>query len=256
MGLSYHFTFSVAASVGARDLVVFLKSVEADAKGIGFHPTMVLDAAFDTPERRVVRGVHLEDERMKGVVLPAEEQVWDFSPNLGHCRLAPQRAVILVVTDERGCETVFGFARYPETLLDIQGRFIMETSVGNKCADFEPGRAMFLGVHAERMNPRVQECAHGFLERFEIADHFVPVKVIGFENELDFATVAMGKFTEVGMLGEHVPAFDLKGFANSVWHSGSSGVSENLHVRPIAVAVSVPFAKFDQCFIAPANHTG
>jgi hypothetical protein len=137
MGLSYHFTLSAPATATAEDLMSFLRTVEADAKKLGFAPTMVLNAGFDTPERRefarrVVRGVHLEDERLKGVVLPAQEQVWDFSGSLGHCRLAPERAVILVVTDERGCETVFGFARYPETLRDINGRSIMETSVGSR----------------------------------------------------------------------------------------------------------------------------
>lgn len=136
MSLSYHFTFA-AADVAAETLVEFLKSVEADARKMGFHPTMVLDATFDTTDRRefarrVVRGVHIEDERLKGVVLPAEEQVWNFSPTLGHCRLAPERAVILIVTDKQGCETVFGFARYPETLRDIKGRVILQTTVGGR----------------------------------------------------------------------------------------------------------------------------
>lgn len=137
MGLSYHFTLSAAADVTAEKLVEFLKSVETDARKMGFQPTMVLSAAFDTPERRefsrrIVPGVHIEDERLKGVVIPAKEQVWDFSPNLGHCRLAPERAVILVVTDERGCESVFGFARYPETLRDINGRPLLNTAVGDR----------------------------------------------------------------------------------------------------------------------------
>jgi hypothetical protein len=137
MGLSYHYTFSAPATVSAEELTVFLRSVEGEAQKMGFHPTMVLNAAFDTPERRqfargVVKGVHVEDERLKGVVMPAQEQVWDFSPGLGHCRLAPERAVILVVTDERGSETVFGFARYPDTLRDINGRELMESPVGNR----------------------------------------------------------------------------------------------------------------------------
>ncbi len=137
MGLSYYFTLAAETNVTAGKLVEFLKLVEADAQAMGFHPTIVLDATFDTPERRefarrVVRGVHLEDERLKSVVLPDERQAWDFSPTLGHCRLAPERAVILVVTDERGCETVFGFARYPEFLRDINGRAILKTPVGDR----------------------------------------------------------------------------------------------------------------------------
>lgn len=137
MGLSYHFTLSAEAKVTAEKLTEFLKSVETDARKMGFHPTMVLNVVFDTLERRefgrrVVRGVHIEDQRLHGVVLPAKEQVWDFSPALGHCRLAPERAVILVLTDERGRETVFGFARYPETLRDINGRALLKTPVGDR----------------------------------------------------------------------------------------------------------------------------
>ena len=137
MGLSYHYTLSAPASVRAEELFAFLKSVELDAKKMGFQPTMVLDAAFDTPERRefarrVVRGVHIEDERLKDVALSAGEQVWDFSPSLGHCRLAPEQAVILVVTDERGCETVFGFARFPGILQSTNGQVLLQTPVGDR----------------------------------------------------------------------------------------------------------------------------
>lgn len=87
MGLSYYFTFSAAATVLVEELMTFLKSVEADAKCMGFKPTLVLSAAFDTPDRRdfarrTVPGIHVEDDRLKGVVLPDQDQVWDFSPNL------------------------------------------------------------------------------------------------------------------------------------------------------------------------------
>ncbi len=137
MSLSYHFTFSAPTTATASELLGFLESVEADAKEMGFGPTMVLEATFDTPDRRefarrVVRAIHIEDERLQGVVLPAPEQVRDFSPNTGHCRLEPERAVILVVTDERGDETVFGFALYPETMKDIHGRVLLKTQVGDK----------------------------------------------------------------------------------------------------------------------------
>jgi len=137
MSLSYHFTFSAPATALADELLEFLESVEIEAKEMGFKPTLVLEATFDTAERRefarrVVRAIHIEDERLKGVVLPAPEQVRDFSPHSGHCRLEPERAVILVVTDELGVETVFGFARYPVTLRDINGRALLSTNVGDK----------------------------------------------------------------------------------------------------------------------------
>ncbi len=39
--------------------------------------------------------------------------------------------MILVVTDDRGGETVFGFARYPEPLKDIHGRVLLKTQAGD-----------------------------------------------------------------------------------------------------------------------------
>ena len=137
MSLSYHFTFSAPTTETADGLLAFLESVEVEAKEMGFKPTLVLEAVFDTGERRefarrVVRAIHIEDERLQGVVLPAPEQVRDFSPHSGHCRLEPERAVILVVTDERGIETVFGFAQYPATLRDINGRALLNTNAGDR----------------------------------------------------------------------------------------------------------------------------
>ena len=137
MSLSYYFTFSAPVTARADELLKFLESVEDEAKKMGFKPTMVLETVFDTPARRefarrVVPAIHIEDERLQGVVLPVPEQFRDYSPETGHCRLEAERAVILVVTDERGGETVFGFARYPETLRDIHGRELLKTQVGDK----------------------------------------------------------------------------------------------------------------------------
>jgi hypothetical protein len=52
MGLSYYFTFSAAATVPVEELMTFLKSVEANAKRMGFKPTLLLNATFDTSDRR------------------------------------------------------------------------------------------------------------------------------------------------------------------------------------------------------------
>lgn len=71
-------------------------------------------------------------ERLEGATLSAPEQARDFSPALGRCRPEPLRAVILVVTNEQGCETVFGFAQYPEEQRDINSRVLLETPVGKR----------------------------------------------------------------------------------------------------------------------------
>ena len=79
-----------------------------------------------------LRPEDIEDERLRGVVLPDERQVWNFSPNLGHCRVAPERAVLLVLTDKGGCEIVFGFAWYPAALCDIHGKELMRVPEAGK----------------------------------------------------------------------------------------------------------------------------
>lgn len=127
MGLTYHFSFAAPASVPAEQLAAFLQDVEGDARLMGFRPTTVVNGPFDNPERRnfahrVARGLTVEDERLRGVELP-ENACW--SSGDGYCRLAPEHGVLLVVTDERGCEIVFGFFRYPKVIRDRAGREIM-----------------------------------------------------------------------------------------------------------------------------------
>ncbi len=135
MGLSYHFSFTAPATKTAAELEAFLKEVESDAKAMGFAPTTVLDAPFDTKDRRefarrLTTGYWLESEKLKGVVVLREGQVWKHDPVHGDCRVIPQRGVVLVVTDERGCETVFGFFKYPAALKDLNSRDVVPTGIG------------------------------------------------------------------------------------------------------------------------------
>lgn len=137
MGLSYHFRITAPAERSAEELERFLKSVEASAKEMGFDPTMVLDARFDSDERRsfakrLTRGLVVEDEKLKGVVLLPEDRVWSHDPVGGHCRIIPERGVVLVVTDEIKCESVFGFFKYPQTVLDNNDRHIVNTGTDGR----------------------------------------------------------------------------------------------------------------------------
>jgi hypothetical protein len=127
MGLSYHYKFSAPKSVPAAELESFVKQVEAEAKRIGFKPTTVFNAVFTTAEekqfaRRLTTGLFVEDERLKGVTLLDESKVGSLDRNNGSCRVIPEKGVMLVVADERGCETVFGFLFYPDSLTDINGK--------------------------------------------------------------------------------------------------------------------------------------
>jgi hypothetical protein len=137
MGLNYAFTLRANGSVPTAELQAFLESVEEDAVELGFDPTMVFTATFSTPEeRRFARRIHtlypVSAEKLEGVVLPSPDQVLDFDPNAGRCRVLPELAVALVVTNEHQNETAFAFARYPENLNDANGRPMLELPVGGR----------------------------------------------------------------------------------------------------------------------------
>ena len=137
MGLSYHFSFTAPARTKPGDLETFLKSVEAKAKKMGFNPTLVLNASFDTQERRefarrLVTGYRVEDERLKGVALPEPGMVWSHDQQHGAARVIPSKAVVLVLTDERHCETIFGFFKYPEEITDLNGKPVAKTGLKSR----------------------------------------------------------------------------------------------------------------------------
>lgn len=174
MGLSYHFSFQAPAQATAADLAAFLDNVEGDAKLMGFDPTVVVNGPFDTTERRefsrrVARGLVIEDERLRGVEL-ARDGCWSHYPDSGHCRLAPTCGVLLVVTDQRGCETVFGFYRHPETIRDRSGREIMAVP---------QGRNWVSGTFVDSPDPRYRAIVRRFREAGYLQselDEFVPAE--------------------------------------------------------------------------------
>jgi hypothetical protein len=143
MGLSYYYTLTAPATASAEELTLFLKRVEKEAQRMGFRPTLVLNANFDTQERRqfarrLTTGFPIQDERLKNVSLPASAAVWEHDPHNGTCHLLPTNGVVLVVTDEQGCETLFGFFQYEERLTDIHGRPLAEIGLKGRwhCSQF------------------------------------------------------------------------------------------------------------------------
>jgi hypothetical protein len=134
MGLNYHFKFGAPASTTAAELVAFLKGVEKEVQQMGFKPTMVLDAPFVTAEqkqfaRQLTTGLPVEDIRLKGANLPDDSRVWHHDSASGSCRIPPIRGVVLVVKDELGRETIFGFFQFPEVVLDTKCRVVAETGL-------------------------------------------------------------------------------------------------------------------------------
>lgn len=137
MGLSYHYAFSAPATTPAAVLEDFLHDVEDDAKTLGFDPALVVDAAFDTPERQkfarqLTTGARLESDKLKGVVLLRDDQVWHHDLVSGSCRVIPKRGVVLVVTDAQKRETVFGFFQFPAALKDMNGKDVVTTHQGER----------------------------------------------------------------------------------------------------------------------------
>jgi hypothetical protein len=56
---------------------------------------------------------------------PPEGLCWTVIPAAGIVRLAPTYCAILVVTDARGTESVFGFLRFPAEVRNRQGVAVM-----------------------------------------------------------------------------------------------------------------------------------
>lgn len=139
MGLSYHYSLSASANTTASELAVFLGTVEGDAKLLGFDPTIVVNGSFDTPDRRsfarrVARGRIIKDSNLRGELDLPREVCWSHYPDSGECRLAPTYGVVLVLADERGLESVFGFFRFPEQIRDRAGRVLADVPNANDWA--------------------------------------------------------------------------------------------------------------------------
>ncbi|MEI7733336.1 MAG: hypothetical protein WCO56_27440 [Verrucomicrobiota bacterium] len=134
MGLTYHFTFKAPANKTAAELETFLRGVEKEAQALGFKPTLMLNVNFDTTERkqfsrRLTTGWPVEDERLKGANLPDDSRVWHHNASEGTCRMPPSKGVVLVVTDDHGSETIFGFFQFPEAVRDTHRKVVAETGL-------------------------------------------------------------------------------------------------------------------------------
>ena len=134
MGLRYFYEFTVPSDTPASELEIFLRDVEGEAQALGFNPTIVLNVPFDTPERREFANrlggnVTLQDERLKEVAVPAPGHLRSHDPASGECRLFPERGVVLVVTDEKGCEACFGFFKFAEQIIDIHDAILADTGL-------------------------------------------------------------------------------------------------------------------------------
>ena len=74
----------------------------------------------------------MHDERLKGIAFPAAGKVRDHDLIAGTCRVIPEHGVILVVTDERGCESCFGLFKFPERIVGINGGVLANTGLDGR----------------------------------------------------------------------------------------------------------------------------
>ncbi len=134
MGRSFYYEFAAPAAALADDLESFVLEVEGLAQSLGFAPTMVFNGPFDSAERRhfstrLGGSLLVQDERLKTTAIPAQGQLRDHDPVAGECRVFPVQGVVIVITDETGCESAFGFMRFPERVVDINGAILAETKL-------------------------------------------------------------------------------------------------------------------------------
>jgi hypothetical protein len=137
MSRSCYYTFTAPPTVTAQELEAFLNGVGVEAKAMGYQRTRVRNEVINTLEQRerarwIVRGLQVEDARLKHEIRLDEQQVWEFSPERGYCRVAPERAVLLELTDEEGYETRYGFAWYPAVLRDLQRQRLVKVPEGGQ----------------------------------------------------------------------------------------------------------------------------
>ena len=173
MSLSYYYEFTAPATATAGELETFLRKMEQNARALGFEPVTVINVAFDTRERqqfsiRLGGSLTVRDELLKGVALPERDLIRDHDPVSGECRVFPTNGVVLVVTDERGCESSFGFFRFPQHVRDIHGNVLADTGLAG--AWWFRG---FVDSHDPRFRQIVRRFATaGFLKREK--DEFTP----------------------------------------------------------------------------------
>ena len=134
--MAYAFTLRAPASVAAIDLQRFLMSVEDEAQAIGFEPTLTFGLEFKSRKQRVIASrlriwFPIAADKLKGAT-PRREQVLDWQPPAGRWRVLPDEAQILVLVNEAGAETAFGFGLYPETLNDANGHPLLKIPVGGR----------------------------------------------------------------------------------------------------------------------------
>ena len=163
MSLDYHYEFRAPEAMPVAELKSFLAKVGKHALELGFSNAVTIDCVFRSVDqldfaRRICVLPWVEDERLKTVDFSTDPAVHRQDRELGECGVFPVHGVVLVVVNETGLETTFGFLKFPpaiEGMTDVGSRVRIENPVG---ADWR------FGQRVQSPDPRYRALVRDFAE--------------------------------------------------------------------------------------------
>jgi hypothetical protein len=126
MSLDYHYEFRAPALTPVETIRTFLSKVGSHALAMGFIDAVFVDCAFQSDEqrhfaRRICDLPWMKHERLQSANFSSDPAVHRLDTEAGECGVFPVSGVILVVVNETGLETTFGFLRFPQSLTGTAG---------------------------------------------------------------------------------------------------------------------------------------
>jgi len=139
MSLDYYYEFKAAPSNPIEDLRNFLTQVGEEALQLGFATAVTVNSVFRSVDqlqfaRRICLLPVLTDARLKTADFSADPAVDRQDRKEGECGIFPVDGILLVVVNQTGLETTFGFLRFPKLIvgMDDNGTEVrMEYPVGS-----------------------------------------------------------------------------------------------------------------------------
>lgn len=124
MSLDYYYEFKAAPSKPIEDLRSFLTEVGREALELGFATAVTVDSVFRSVDqlefaRRVCLLPTLTDARLKTADFSADPSVYRQDCEEGECGIFPVDGILLIVVNQAGLETTFGFLRFPKLIIGL-----------------------------------------------------------------------------------------------------------------------------------------
>ena len=124
MSLDYYYEFKAAPSKPIEELKSFLTEVGREALELGFATAVTVNSVFRSVDqlefaRRVCLLPTLTDARLKTADFSADPSVYRQDSEEGECGIFPVDGILLVVVNQAGLETTFGFLRFPKLIIGV-----------------------------------------------------------------------------------------------------------------------------------------